>query len=149
MKIYKSYINTSNANSTGELNSMDYDLELINLIGNQDTTAHESDTENNHSLDESASVRHGDEASAVTSLVKDELNEYDDDDDFEYVEYEEETINKKRKLIAKKSKQQQQQQQAKIVKVVIGTRSASKRYNLEENSEDELLKRGEPKSRCD
>jgi KRAB domain-containing zinc finger protein len=116
LKIYKTYISTNGvtASATIELNSMDYDLELINLIANQDV----SDHNNNNSQDDEDEY-HSAEEDNDEDTIKEEMRS---DEDREY----ERASRKKRKRaevkrsLAKKSKP---------VKVVIGTRIASSKQH--------------------
>jgi hypothetical protein len=164
LKIYKSYIstnvaaNTTNANSAAtELNSMDYDLELINLIANHETT-YESDNENQNTSKKKNNNKNdltdndnidddnNDDDDEDDISFKEECVDDDEDEDYEYEE--EETINKKRKLVAKSIMEFKNAKKSKpakkIVKVVIGgtrnksaTSSTKRRVNHQSDEESE------------
>ena len=146
LKIYKSYISTTgvvtnSASTTNEANSIDYDLELINLIASHEVN------ETNICITPSKNKKRNDAVINDDDDDDDNENEeisfkeecVDDDDDYEYEE--EETINKKRKLIAKSMAEancnKKAKQAKKIVKVVIGTRSAVSRRNIRSDDESE------------
>lgn len=119
LKIYKSYISTGASNPSAELSSMDYDLELLNLIASN----------TNETPDLNISGKNSEQAKESDN-ENENHDHFNDDEDYE----EEETINKKRKLIAKRDKKLSQ---AKVVKVVLGTRSAAKRYQPAVSSDEE------------
>ena len=160
LKIYKSYISTNaasnNANASSaatDLNSMDYDLELINLIANHETT-YESDNEsqntskkknNKDDSNDNDGVGDDDDDDEDDISFKEECVDDDEDDDYEYEE--EETINKKRKLVAKSIMEYRNAKKTKpakkVVKVVIGgtrsktTSSTKRRVNNQSDEESE------------
>ena len=110
---------------------MDYDLELINLIANQDV-GHESEIENSQGSSNENDPALDDDDDLES--IKEEMRDFDEDDD----EYEEETINKKRKNIAKSlANSSKRAKSSKVVKVVIGNRN-KRQLSDDDDSDKEI-----------